>query len=444
MTAKELEIKLDGFDKAERLEALKQLKKTVKPEPGKNKGFVNLHCHTFYSFNGFGYSPERVAWMAYCEGLSTVGTVDFDVLDAVNETLESGRILGIRAVSGIETRVFVKDLGGKIINSPGEPGVYYLVGTGFYKKPDEWSKSAKLLQKFGRIARERNILRLTKVNQSLKEIAIDYDRDVLPLTPKGNATERHILSAFIKKASDTFTEKNKLDDYWAEKLGLDKEQASGLSGKPAELAEAIRSKLFKKASNGALDVSDSFPALEEVVEMIKDEGALPTAAYLDGTSECEKDIRSLLAYMMSKGVAVLNIVPDRNWNIKDPAEKELKVANLREAILAARELKLPVIAGTEMNKTGLKQVDDFNAPELKPYLNDFLSGAYLVYGHTIVAKYFDMGYNSAWAVKNLAERGKRNEFYAAAGRKIDPSKDYSKAVNSVKNSISPEKLLELL
>ena len=184
MTKVELEVKLNSFDKIERLEALKQLKKDYKPKPGKNKGFVNLHCHTFFSFNGDGYSPERVAWMAYNEGLAVVGSVDFDVLDAVTKMLEAGRILDLRTVAGIETRVFVKDMASKVINSPGEPGVFYFMGTGFHKEPLEGSKSALLLKKFAGIARERNIKRLAGVNLDLKEIALDYEEDVIPLTPR--------------------------------------------------------------------------------------------------------------------------------------------------------------------------------------------------------------------------------------------------------------------
>ena len=149
--------------------------------------------------------------MAYNEGLAAVGSVDFDVLDAVTEMLESGRILGIRTVAGIETRVFVKEMASKVINSPGEPGVFYFMGTGFYKEPLEGSKSSLLLKKFAGIARERNIARLAGVNRDLKEVALDYEGDVLPLTPKGNATERHILAALINKSEKIFIASKAVD-----------------------------------------------------------------------------------------------------------------------------------------------------------------------------------------------------------------------------------------
>jgi len=444
MNPAELESKLDSFDGKERVEALQQLKKNFPPAPGKNKGFVNLHCHTFYSFNGYGYSPEKVAWLAYKEGLAAAGSVDFDVLDAAEGMLAAGRLLGLRTVAGIETRVFVKDLASKVINSPGEPGVYYFMGTGFYKTPAAGSKSAKLLLKFAEIARERNLSRLARVNSELPEVALDYDKDVLPLTPKGNATERHILAAFIRKAEIIYKEKNKLAGYWAEKLDLTPDAAGALLAKPAELGELIRAKFFKKASDENENVSKNYPSLEEVMGMIKEEGALPAAAYLDGTSDGEKDIKGLLEYLLKKGIVLLNIIPDRNWNIKDPKAKEIKYANFRLAMQVARELKLPVIAGTEMNKAGLKQVDDFSVPDLKPYLAAFLNGAYFVYGHTVLAKYFDKGFGGPWAESCFPERSKRNEFYIKAGKKIDPAKDYSDVTDSIAANVTPEAVLALL
>ena len=51
-----------------------------------------------------------------------------------------------------------------------------------------------------------------------------------------------------------------------------------------------------------------------------------------------------------------------------------------------RELNLYVIAGTEMNKMGQKLVDDFDVPELKPYLEDFLKGANYVYDNMKIEK----------------------------------------------------------
>ena len=98
------------------------------PQPGTD---VNLHCHTFFSYNSYGYSPSRFAWLAKKQGLAVAGIVDFDVLDGVEEFLDAAKKLNLKAVAGIETRVYVPQFSSRVINSPGEPGISYHMGVGF-------------------------------------------------------------------------------------------------------------------------------------------------------------------------------------------------------------------------------------------------------------------------------------------------------------------------
>ncbi len=108
----ELERKLDSFDPVERKQALTTLcekalaGEITLPEPGTD---VNLHCHTFFSYNSYGYSPSKFAWLARKAGLAVAGVVDFDVLDALEEFLTAAKMLGLKACAGIETRVFVPE-----------------------------------------------------------------------------------------------------------------------------------------------------------------------------------------------------------------------------------------------------------------------------------------------------------------------------------------------
>jgi len=95
----QLERQLDSFDAVERERALVEL-------CGKVGRFVNLHCHTFFSYNSYGYSPTKFAWLARKAGLAVVGTVDFDVLDALDEFRRACRLLGLKGCSGLETRVY--------------------------------------------------------------------------------------------------------------------------------------------------------------------------------------------------------------------------------------------------------------------------------------------------------------------------------------------------
>src|SRR5450759_1979318 len=100
---------LDDFNPEVREKGLRELKTlteqgVVKTAPG--RGWVNLHGHTFFSFNAYGFSPSRFLWEAFSLGLEMAGIVDFDVLDGLEETLDAAQILGIKAEVGIETRVF--------------------------------------------------------------------------------------------------------------------------------------------------------------------------------------------------------------------------------------------------------------------------------------------------------------------------------------------------
>ena len=92
-----LEAQLNDFDPAVREEALDGLLDLAAegeielPEP--TKAF-NLHCHSFFSFNGYGYSPTALAWIARCQGLSALSIVDFDVVEGVDEFLQACKLLG--------------------------------------------------------------------------------------------------------------------------------------------------------------------------------------------------------------------------------------------------------------------------------------------------------------------------------------------------------------
>jgi sugar phosphate isomerase/epimerase len=104
-------------------------------------------------------------------------------------------------------------------------------------------------------------------------------------------------------------------------------------------------------------------------------GALPCAAWLNGFSAGEKDPEELLSFHKSKGLKALAIIPDRNWNISDPAKKEASIQNLYAVAAAAEKLGLPITAGTELNSPGNKLVDDFSQEPLQKLMAQFLKGA---------------------------------------------------------------------
>jgi len=114
---------LNSFDAATRKAALEMVRKDFCA--------FNMHCHSFYSYNGYGYSPSKLVALAKELNWRGIMLVDFDVLDGVDEFLAAARYLGVKAAAGMETRVFVPEFADKEINSPGEPGIAYHLGCGF-------------------------------------------------------------------------------------------------------------------------------------------------------------------------------------------------------------------------------------------------------------------------------------------------------------------------
>jgi hypothetical protein len=115
-------------------------------------------------------------------------------------------------------------------------------------------------------------------------------------------------------------------------------------------------------------------------------------------------------------VAAMNIVPDRNWNIKDAAVKAVKVKNLYEVVKLADRKGLPIVVGTEMNAPGLKFVDTFDSAELAPVVPSFLRGAYIMAGHTAAAQKDGRGYLSDWAKETFKDVHEKNDYFYELGK----------------------------
>jgi len=374
-----LEEQLNSFNASERRAALESLAAQAAFPPPKEE--VNLHYHTFFSFNANGWSPSRVAWEARTYGLEIAGIVDFDVLDGMDEFLAAGELLGLKAVAGLETRVFIRELADKVISSPNEPGIAYFMAAGCYQRPPAGSEAERILKSMASMARMRNLGLMQRVNAYLDEVQLDYEKDVIPLTPSGNVTERHMLTAYERKAREVFGKD--AAGFWAKKLDTPQEKMAALISDTPKLHEKMRSKLMKFGGVGYVPPeSGSFPTIEDAIKMIRGMDALPMIAWLDGTNPGEEDTIAFLELLRSKGVVSVNIIPDRNWNLKDPAEKALKTRKLDEVVQAARKFAMPISVGTEMNRAGLPFVDNFSAPELKPYVQDFLDGARRIYAHS--------------------------------------------------------------
>ena len=54
------------------------------------------------------------------------------------------KLLGLRATGGIEVRAFLKEFSDSVIDSPGEPGVHYIAGSGIVKAPAAGTPGSRL------------------------------------------------------------------------------------------------------------------------------------------------------------------------------------------------------------------------------------------------------------------------------------------------------------
>lgn len=381
---------------------------------------LNLHCHTIYSYNGYGHSPASLAWLARTQGWYALATVDFDVLDGVDETLWAGALAGIRVGAGMETRVYLPYRADLVYNSPGEPGVLYYVGMGMATSaaPQE---AQPVLDDLGARAEARNREMALLLNTYLAPVMVDYERDVLRLTPAGNATERHLLIAYDAAARRHYARRADLVAFWAGKLGMAASAVDAFLGETPHPHDAIRAKLMKQGGVGYMAPGpDAFPELDTVVAAIKSCGALPCYAFLDGQSDGEADMAALLDDLVARGTLGLVVIPDRNWNLSDGAKQARLVQALHTTLDLADGMGLPVFVGTEMNKPGQLHLDDLTVPALAPYAELFIQGADLLHAHTVLQQSHGAGYVSAWAQAWLPERRQRVAFYAALGRKLAP------------------------
>ncbi len=411
---------LDAFDAALRHNALARLAAGPEPSrragPGPGRG-VNMHLHSFFSFNTLGLSPSHLAWNARRAGLYAAALCDFDVLDGLEEFLRAGLTLGLRAAAHLETRAFLREYAAADINSPGEPGVTYIMGAGFPRLPAPGSSAARILAGLRRQADERNQALAQRINARLPEIALDYAWDVRPLSPGGCPTERHLARAYRLKAEAQFPSSAGLRAFWAGVLRKTPVAVEQLVRRTPAMEDAIRAALAKRGGIGyEPPTAKTFPPVDDFIAWVRDCSAIPMITWLDGTSAGEQDPRAMFECLRAKGACALNIIPDRNHNIADPAARAVKTQKLEEVVRLAEELNLPVNIGTEMNKEGQPEADDLECPALRPYRDIFLRGARIMIGQSRLARYAGFAYAGAAARAEFGSDLKgKNRLFESAG-----------------------------
>jgi len=414
-TPQSLEVNLDSFDPSVRRPALAALAAAAPgPTPGPN---VNMHIHSFFSYNAKGWSPSRIAWESRRAGLYAAGLCDFDVLDGLEEFLDASLALGLRATVNLETRAYLREFAAVEINSPGEAGVTYIMGGGFSRVPAPGTAPAALLRQLREQAATRNRALVARINPHVGAAAVDYERDVVPLSPGRCPTERHIVRAYATRSQAAHRTEADLVAFWVALLGKSADEVRALLVNGPAFEERIRARLAKQGGLGYEPPTDkTFPPADDFIAWVLACDALPMITWLDGTSKGEADPMAMLTCLQAKGAAAVNIVPDRNWNYKDPAARALKTQKLKEFVEACDRVDLPLNIGTEMNRDGLPFADDLTGEALAPYRATFTRGAQVMVGHSVLGRYAGFSYVGAAARAEFGHDVKaKNRFFAAVG-----------------------------
>ncbi|MCC8181278.1 MAG: hypothetical protein LIP23_10280 [Planctomycetes bacterium] len=384
-------------------------------------GWANVLARTFFSYSADNYSPSRLTWEAVIRGLSVIGSLDIDNLGALGEMFSAGDALAIRTTVSLETRVYVESYKDQVINCPGEPGVMNAIGAGFALVPDPTTQHGSLIASLPDRAHTRNRAIVAAINDTLTPVTVDYDADVLPLTPAGNATPLHIIAAYVLKSKTVFEELYDRAVFWADVLGRSPQDAECLLGEPGELETALADKLdLAERVDPTHAGSSLYPGVVEFFRAVKASGAVPCLPLLDSLPSGEA-LDKLLDNALQWGVRAVAILPDFYWNITDLTVKTDRMALLERLVTAARQRNLPILVGSKMDRPKQKFMDALDAPELSAYFRDFTDSAFWLYGHTVMERADRNGITSDWAKRHFGrDYAAANAFYLEVGKKAKP------------------------
>ena len=190
---------LNAPTKQERLENLRKIVAQTQFPPMVPE-YINNHIHTTYSFSP--YSPTAAVYAARMEGLCTAGIIDHDSISGAEEFLEAAKIVDMPVTIGMEARISMDGtrLEGRRTNNPDQVGVSYMT---IQSVPhDKIQVLTEFFRPYRAARHDRNRQMVDKINALLPGIALDYDKDVLPLSlaaEEGGVTERHLMYALAIK-----------------------------------------------------------------------------------------------------------------------------------------------------------------------------------------------------------------------------------------------------
>ena len=317
--------KLNAPTKEERLANLAEvLKDTVFPPMVPQ--YINNHIHTTYSFSP--YSPTAAVYAARMEGLCTAGIIDHDSISGADEFLEAAEIIGIPVTIGMEARISMDGtrLEGRRTNNPDQVGGSYMT---IQSVPhDKINTLTEFFKPYQAARHERNRKMSAKINE-LVGVALDYDRDVLPLSQaadNGGVTERHLMYALaIELVKQVGKGQPMIDKLTSLGMNLSEKQKALLNDTEYPFYEYDVLGMLKGTfvPKIFIDATTECPNLKEMVKLCNDIDAFLCYAYLGDVGDSvtgdkkaqkfEDDyLDDVFECLKEEGVKAVTYMPTRN------------------------------------------------------------------------------------------------------------------------------------
>ena len=317
--------KLNAPTKEERLANLREAVKTANFPPMVPQ-YINNHIHTTYSFSP--YSPTAAVYAARMEGLCTAGIIDHDSISGADEFLEAAEIIGIPVTIGMEARISMDGtrLEGRRTNNPDQVGVSYMT---IQSVPhDKINRLTEFFKPYQAARHERNRKMIAKINE-LVGVALDYDRDVLPLSQaadNGGVTERHLMYALaIELVKQVGKGQPMIDKLTSLGMNLSEKQKALLNDTEYPFYEYDVLGMLKGTfvPKIFIDATTECPNLKEMVKLCNDIDAFLCYAYLGDVGDSvtgdkkaqkfEDDyLDDVFECLKEEGVKAVTYMPTRN------------------------------------------------------------------------------------------------------------------------------------
>ena len=318
--------KLNVPTREERLANLAEVLKTTIFPPMVPQ-YINNHIHTTYSFSP--YSPTAAVYAARMEGLCTAGIIDHDSISGAEEFLEAAKLVQMPVTIGMEARVSMAGtrLEGRRTNNPDQVGVSYMTIQGV--PHDKIGVLTEFFRPYQAARHERNRKMIEKINALLPGIALDYDKDVLPLSmakENGGVTERHLMYALaIKLVQQVGKGRSMVEKLASMGVSLSEKQTNQMLDMAYPFYEYDLLGILKSAfvPQIFIDATDECPKLSDMVKLCNEIDAFLCYAYLGDVGDSvtgdkkaqkfEDDyLEDVFECLKEEGVKSVTYMPTRN------------------------------------------------------------------------------------------------------------------------------------